>query len=162
MQNTKIFWSGISKWTNIQRVLEMTSYFVFFLEGIQKISWSETFFNSFEYDEKMKGIELTWWIASSVIFYTRTQSIKEAESTSFLALNYIYVVIENFSLFLSETNFQLFWFRKNCVEDSRNLRTSTYTMGRVAVLEPDHLQHRIGPWSESYETKFFLKKVQGS
>ena len=102
----------------------------FFLEGIQKISWSETFFNSFEYDEKMKGIELTWWIASSVIFYTRTQSIKEAESTSFLALNYIYVVIENFSLFLSETNFQLFWFRKNCVEDSRNLRTSTYTMVR--------------------------------
>ena len=100
----------------------------FFLEGIQKISWSETFFNSFEYDEKMKGIELTWWIASSVIFYTRTQSIKEAESTSFLAMNYIYVVIENFSLFLSETNFQLFWFRKNSVEDSRNLRASTYTV----------------------------------
>ena len=76
----------------------------------------------------MKEIELTWWIASTVIFYTRTQSIKEAESTSFLAMNYIYVVIENFSLFLSETNFQLFWFRKNSVEDSRNLRAYTYTV----------------------------------
>ena len=128
MQNTKIFWSGISKYS--KSIGNDVLFCVFFLEGIQKISWSETFFNSFEYDEKMKGIELTWWIASSVIFYTRTQSIKEAESTSFLALNYIYVVIENFSLFLSETNFQLFWFRKNCVEDSRNLRTSTYTMVR--------------------------------
>ena len=128
MQNTKNFWSGISKYS--KSIGNDVLFCVFFLEGIQKISWSETFFNSFEYDEKMKGIELTWWIASSVIFYTRTQSIKEAESTSFLALNYIYVVIENFSLFLSETNFQLFWFRKNCVEDSRNLRTSTYTMVR--------------------------------
>ena len=95
--------------------------FWYFWKAHRKISWFETFLNSFEYDDKMKGIELTWWIASSVIFYTRTQSIKEAELTSFLALNYIYVVIENFSLFLSETNFQLFWFRNICVYDSRNL-----------------------------------------